>query len=233
MYYIYDDDKLSPLYKHFFTIENKKFVNVSQYIFYKLLCQVETSNKAYHLINIDSNYERILDNAINMFFSKRNINDSMFSSIDNIILNKENEKSKKVFIEQFSIFCKLYDENVSDDILLHKFVGLFYSNLQEFLINKNYDIREYMNNFMDFDIETIQLFYSIMSNFEETNFQLLDMILKLEKKDIEIIYKQEFFDIINLFENKKSSFFEYKDVKNIMEYKDYLEIKKIEIKINS
>ena len=127
----------------------------------------------------------------------------------------------------------LYDENVSDDILLHKFVGLFYSNLQEFLINKNYDIREYMNNFMDFDIETIQLFYSIMSNFEETNFQLLDMILKLEKKDIEIIYKQEFFDIINLFENKKSSFFEYKDVKNIMEYKDYLEIKKIEIKINS
>lgn len=233
MYYIYDDDKLSPLYKHFFTIENKKFVNVSQYIFYKLLCQVETSNKAYHLINIDSNYERILDNAINMFFSKQNINDSMFSSIDNIILNKENEKSKKVFIEQFSIFCKLYDENVSDDILLHKFVGLFYSNLQEFLINKNYDIREYMNNFMDFDIETIQLFYSIMSNFEETNFQLLDMILKLEKKDIEIIYKQEFFDIINLFENKKSSFLEYKDVKNIMEYKDYLEIKKIEIKINS
>ena len=233
MYYIYDDNKLSPLYKHFFTIENKKFVNVSQYIFYKLLCQVETSSKAYYLINIDSNYERILDNAINQFFLKQKMNDSIFTSIDNIILNKENEKSKKVFIEQFSIFYKLYDKEVSNDILLHKFVGLFYSNLQELLINKNCDIREYMNNFMDFDNETIQIFYNIMSNFEENDFQLLDMILKLEKKDIEIIYKKEFFDIINLFENKKSSFFEYKDVKHIMEYKDYLEIKKIEIKINS
>ena len=42
-----------PIY---FTIESKKFVNVMQYIFYKLLCQIETVNKAYNLINKNSNY---------------------------------------------------------------------------------------------------------------------------------------------------------------------------------
>ena len=59
------------------------------------------------------------------------------------------------------------------------------------------------------------------------------MILKLEKNDINIIYTKAFTDIITLFKNKDDSCIEYKEVKNVMEYKDYLEIKKIEIKFNS
>lgn len=233
MYYIYDNDKLSPLYKHYFTIESKKFVNVMQYIFYKLLCQIETVNKAYNLINKNSNYEKVLDDAIERFFAKQKLKNTVFTSIDNIILKKDNEESKRIFVKQFTIYYNIYKDDFDDKTILHKFIDLFYSHMQNLLVNEHHDIVEYMNNFLDFDAETVQLFYNIMFNFEINNFELLKMILKLEKNDINIIYTKAFTDIITIFKNKDESCIEYKDIKNVMEYKDYLEIKKIEIKFNS
>ena len=109
------------------------------------------------------------------------------------------KSQRRIFVQQFTIYYNIYKDDFDDKTILHKFVDLFYSHMQNLLVNEHYDIVEYMNNFLDFDAETVQLFYNIMFNFEVNNFELLKMILKLEKNDINIIYTKAFTDIITLF----------------------------------